>query len=44
MSEAGPVQEAHLLLVLAVVSSPTPAVLKRADQLNMMDSGSWLAI
>lgn len=44
MSEAGTVQEAHLLLVLAVVPSPAPAVLEGADQLNMMDSGSWFAI
>lgn len=43
-SKAGAVQEAHLLLVLAVVSWASPAVLEGADQLNMMDSGSWFAI
>lgn len=43
MSEIGAVQEVHLLL-LAVVSPSPPAVLEGADQLNMMDSGSWFAI
>lgn len=42
MSELRAVQEADLLL--AVVSPSTPAVLEGADQLNMMDSGSWFAI
>lgn len=44
MSEVGTIQEAHLLLVFTVFSPPAPAVLERADQLNMMDSGSWFAI
>lgn len=45
MSEIGAVQEAHhLFLLLAVVSPSSPAVLEGADQLNMMDSGSWFAI
>lgn len=45
MSEVGAVQEAHLLLVLLAVVSPSPpAVLEGADQLNMMVSGSWFAI
>lgn len=43
MSEIGAVQEAHLLLLAAVSPSP-PAALEGADQLNMMDSGSWSAI
>lgn len=43
-SEVGGVQEAHLLL--AVVPSPAapPPVLEGADQLNMMEAGSWFAI
>ena len=40
MSEIGAVQEVHFLL--AVVAPP--AVLEGADQLNMMDPGSWSAI
>lgn len=42
MSETRTVQEAHLLL--AVASRSPLAVLEGADQLNMMDSGSWFAI
>ena len=44
MSEIGAIQEAHLLFLLAVVSPSHPTVLEGADQLNMMDSGSWFAI
>lgn len=43
-SEVGGVQEAHLLI--AVVPSPAAPlpVLEGADQLNMMEAGSWFAI
>lgn len=44
MLEIGVVQEAHHLLFLAVVSANPPTVLEGADQLNMMDSGSWFVI